>query len=455
MNISFENPDKINGLLTLTIEKEDYEKDVEKQLKDYRKKANMPGFRPGMVPMGLIKRQYGEAVKVDVVNKLVGEKIYEYVRENKIQMLGEPMSNEERQKPVDFKADGPYEFVFDIAVAPEFKAELGEADTVDYYDIEVGDELVSRQVDMFASRAGHYDKVDDYDAEKNDMLKGDLRELDADGNAKEGGIVVEGAVLMPEYIKVDDQKKLFDGAKVGSVITFNPKKAYPDNDAEITSLLKIDKEKAAALESDFTYLVTEVQRFVKAEVNQELFDGVFGKDAVKSEDEFRQKIADGIKSQLEADSDYKFLQDVRKYMEDKVGELQFPDALLKRMMLNNNKERGQEFVDDNYEASIKELKWHLIEEQLVEANAIKVGDDDIKNVAKEMARIQFAQYGMANVPEEYIEKFAADMLKERKNIDNLVNRAVDVKLIAALKGKVKLNRKSISLDDFNKMMQEK
>ena len=455
MNISFENPDKVNGLLTLTIEKEDYEKDVEKQLKDYRKKANMPGFRPGMVPMGLIKRQYGEAVKVDVVNKLLGEKIYEYVRENKIQMLGEPMPNEEKQKPVDFKADGPYEFVFDIAVAPEFKAELGEADTLDYYDIEVSDEIVSRQVDMFASRAGHYDKVDDYDPAKNDMLKGDLRELGADGNAKEDGIVVEGAVLMPEYIKVEDQKKLFDGAKVGSVITFNPKKAYPDNDAEITSLLKIDKQKAAELESDFTYLVTEVQRFVKAEVNQELFDGVFGKDTVKSEEEFRQKIADGIKAQLEADSDYKFLQDVRKYMEDKVGELQFPDALLKRIMLNNNKERGQQFVDDNYEASIKELKWHLIEEQLVEANAIKVEDADIKDVAKEMTRMQFAQYGMGSVPEEYIEKYADDMLKERKNIDNLVNRAVDVKLIAALKGKVKLNKKGISLDDFNKMMQEK
>ena len=455
MNISFENPDKVNGLLTLTIEKEDYEKDVEKQLKDYRKKANMPGFRPGMVPMGLIKRQYGEAVKVDVVNKLLGEKIYEYVRENKIQMLGEPMPNEEKQKPVDFKADGPYEFVFDIAVAPEFKAELGEADTLDYYDIEVSDEIVSRQVDMFASRAGHYDKVDDYDPAKNDMLKGDLRELGADGNAKEDGIVVEGAVLMPEYIKVEDQKKLFDGAKVGSVITFNPKKAYPDNDAEITSLLKIDKQKAAELESDFTYLVTEVQRFVKAEVNQELFDGVFGKDTVKSEEEFRQKIADGIKAQLEADSDYKFLQDVLKYMEDKVGELQFPDALLKRIMLNNNKERGQQFVDDNYEASIKELKWHLIEEQLVEANAIKVEDADIKDVAKEMTRMQFAQYGMGSVPEEYIEKYADDMLKERKNIDNLVNRAVDVKLIAALKGKVKLNKKGISLDDFNKMMQGK
>lgn len=455
MNISFENPDKINGQLTLTIEKEDYEKDVEKQLKDYRKKANMPGFRPGMVPMGLIKRQYGEAVKVDVINKLIGEKLYGYVRDNKIQMLGEPLPNEEKQKPVDFKVDGPFEFVFDIAVAPEFTAELGEGDTVDYYDIEVDDELVNRQVDMFASRAGHYDKVEDYDPAKNDMLKGDLRELGPDGNAKEDGVVVEGAVLMPEYIKVEEQKNLFDGAKLGSVITFNPKKAYPENDAEITSLLKIDKEKAATMESDFTYLVTEISRFVKAEVNQELFDNVFGKDEVKSEEEFRQKISEGIKAQLATDSDYKFLLDVRKYMEDKVGELQFPDAMLKRVMLKNNEDRGQKFVDDNYAASIVELKWHLIKEQLVADNGIKVDDNDVKNVAKETARIQFAQYGMANVPDEYIEKYASDMLKERKNVDSLVDRAVDVKLIEALKGKVKLNKKSISLDDFNKMMQEK
>ena len=209
------------------------------------------------------------------------------------------------------------------------------------------------------------------------------------------------------------------------------------------------------MESDFTYLVTEISRFVKAEVNQELFDNVFGKDEVKSEEEFRQKISEGIKAQLATDSDYKFLLDVRKYMEDKVGELQFPDAMLKRVMLKNNEDRGQKFVDDNYAASIVELKWHLIKEQLVADNGIKVDDNDVKNVAKETARIQFAQYGMANVPDEYIEKYASDMLKERKNVDSLVDRAVDVKLIEALKGKVKLNKKSISLDDFNKMMQEK
>lgn len=454
MNISFENPDKINGVMTLTIEKDDYQADVEKQLKDYRKKANVPGFRPGQVPMGMIKRQFGTAVKMDVVNKLLGEKLYGYIRENKIQMLGEPLPSD-KQVMVDPEKDETMTFIFDIAVAPEMTATLTADDTVDYYNIDVDDKLVDQQVDMFRSRSGHYDKVEEYDAAQNDMLKGDLRELDADGNAKEGGVVVEGAVIMPEYIKAEEQKNLFNGAKLGSVITFNPRKAYPESDVEVSSLLKIDKEKVADMTSDFTYLVTEISRFAKAEVNQELFDQVFGKDEVKDEAAFRQKIADGIKAQLTTDTDYKFLLDVRAYLEGKVGELQFPDALLKRIMLNNNKDKGEKFVEDNYENSIKELKWHLIKEQLVAANSIKVDDADVKQVAKETARVQFAQYGMANVPDEYLEQYADNMLKDRKNIDSLVDRAIDVKLIAALKGIVKLNEKTVSLDDFNKMMQEK
>ena len=455
MNISFENPDKINGLLTVTVAKEDYEKDVEKTLKGYRKRANIPGFRPGTVPMGMIKQQYGEAVKADVINKLVGDGIYNYVRENKIQMLGNPMPDTEKQKQLDLKGDGPFDFVFDIAVAPEFKAELTAKDTIDYYDITVDDKLVGQQVEMFQSRGGHYDKVEAYDPAQNDMLKGDLRELGADGNAKEGGIAVEGAVMMPEYIKVEDQKKLFDGAKLGSAITFNPKKAYPEGTTEVSSLLKIDKEKAESMTSDFTYLVTEVQRFVKAELNQELFDQVYGKDEVKTEEEFKQKISDGIKAQLATDSDYKFLLDMRACLEKKVGELTFPDALLKKMMLENNKDKGEKFVEDNYEASIKELKWHLIKEQLVDANGIKIDESDVKGVAKEVARAQFAQYGMANVPDEYLEKYAADMVKDGKNTDSFVDRAIDIKLVAAVKNTVKLKNKAISLDDFNKMMQEK
>ena len=449
MKISFENPDKVNGLLTLTVETADFQDRVEKTLKDLRKKAQLPGFRPGQVPMGMIKRQYGEGVKAEEINKIIGEELYKYVNENKIKMLGEPMANE-GQEPVDLEKDAPYVFKFDIAVAPEFKVELTDKDTLDYYTIKVDDDLVNRQIDMFASRAGHYDKAEEYQA--NDMLKGDIRELDENGNTKEGGITVEGAVLMPDYIKVEDQKKLFEGCKLGDIITFNPRKAYPEGEAEISALLKIDREVAKKLESDFSYQITEISRYNKAEINQDLFDQVFGKDEVKSEEEFRNKIAESLKPQLETNSNFKFLLDVREYCEKKVGELTWPDALLKRVMLMNNQDKGEEFVEKNYAESIKQLEWHLIKEQLVKAAEVKVEDADIREAAKEMARMQFAQYGMTSIPEEYIENYANELLKKREAVDNFVERAIDVKLAAALKNTVTLNEKEITLDEFNEMM---
>ena len=401
--------------------------------------------------MGMIKRQFGPSVKMEAVNKIIGQQIYKYVQDNKIQMLGEPLTSE-KQAPVDIEKDGPYTFMFDIAVAPEMKVSLTGRDKVDYYKIVVDDKTIDQQVDMLASRSGSYEKAENY--EGNDMLKGDLRELDENGNTKEGGITVESAVLMPSYIKVDDQKKLFDGAKLGDIITFNPRKAYPDNDTEVSQLLKIERDAVKDMESEFSYQITEIQRFKKHEVNEELFKQVFGEDTdVKDEAAFRAKIAEGLNEQLVNDSDFKFLLDVRAHCEKKVGKLEYPDALLKRIMLANNKDKGEDFVEKNYEMSIKELTWHLIKEQLVSAQNIKIEDADIKETAKEAARAQFAQYGMTNIPDEYIENYANEILKKGDSTEALVDRAVDRKLAAALKGVVKLNEKEISVEDFNKMMQ--
>ena len=452
MNISFENSDKVNGLLTITVEEADFNASVEKTLKDYRKKANIPGFRPGQAPMGLIKRQFGASVRYDAVNKFVGEQLYKYIQDNNIQMLGEPLPSAKQQTPADIEKPAPYTFVFDIAVAPEINMTLDGRNKIDYYTIKADDKLINEQIEMYQSRAGKYEKAEEYNAELNDMLKGDLRELDAEGNTKEGGITVEGAVLMPSYIKVDEQKNLFNNAKPGDIITFNPRKAYPEGEAEISALLKIDREVAKDLESNFSFQITEIQRFVKAELNQELFDQVFGEGTVKSEDEFRAKIAEGLKPQLEANSDYKFMLDVRTYCENKVGELTWPDELLKRIMLLNNKDKGEDFVEKNYAESIKQLKWHLIKEQLVKANEIKIEDADVKAAAIEMARMQFAQYGMTNVPDEYVENYANELLKKREAVDNFVERAIDVKLAAALKSTVTLNNKEVTLDEFNEMM---
>jgi trigger factor len=448
MKISFENPDKISGLMTLTVEATDYEENVEKTLKDYRKKANVPGFRPGQVPMGMIKRQFGASVKMDSINKILGEKIYKYLEENNINMLGEPLPNED-QKPVDLEGEPPYTFVFDIAVSPEIKAELSANDTIDFYNLKVDDDTIDKQIDAFASRSGNYEKADEY--QDNDMLKGDLRELDENGNTKEDGITVEEAVMMPSYIKVEDEKKLFDGVKLGDVITFNPKKAYPDNDSEIASLLKLERDQVKDLTADFSYQVTEIKRFKKHEVNQELFDQVYGKDNIKSEEDFRKTVARDLQRQFAVESDYRFLVDVRRYMENKVGEVTYPEALMKRIMLANNKDKGQEFVDKNYDTSIKELTWHIIKNQLANANEIKIDDNDVKESAKMSAREQFAQYGMSNVPDEYLDNYVTEMLKKKENIDGFVDRAIDKKLISALKKVVKLNEKEISLADFSKL----
>jgi trigger factor len=452
MKISFENPDKLNGLLTIVVEEADYKEEVEKALKDYRKRANIPGFRPGQVPMGLLKRQVGPQVKMDAINKILGENLQKYIVDNKIHMLGQPMASE-TQEAVELEKPAPYTFKFDIAIAPEFNIELTSKDTIDYYDIKVDDKLIDKQVEMFANRAGHYDKTEEFDPEKRDMLKGDLRELDEKGNTLEGGITVEGAVMMPQYIKVEDQRKLFDGSKLGDIITFNPRKAYPENDIEIASLLKIDRKEVEKHTGNFSYQITEITRFVNAENNKELWDSVYGPDAnINDEAAFRAAIAEGVSKQLERDSDYQFMIDVRAYAEKKVGDLQFPDALLKRIMLANNKDKGTEFVEKNYEASIKELKWHLVRDQIAKANNVKVEDADIRESAAQMARAQFAQYGMNNVPDEYVNNYVEEMMKKHENIDSFIEAALDRKLSVALKSVVKLKKKSVSLDEFNKLM---
>ena len=445
MNINFEAADKVNGLMTITVEESDFKENVEKTLKDYRKKANVPGFRPGHVPMGMIQRMYGPSVRMDVINRVVGEELYKYVRENNVKMLGEPLPHE-GSEAVDLEKPAPYTFRFDIAVAPEIAVKLTGRDKVDYYNIDIDDKLIDQQVEMYCSRAGQYQKADDY--KDNDMLKGDLRELD-----KEDGVTVADAVVMPTYIKNEDEKKLFDGAKLGDIITFTPRKAY-ESDAELASFLKVDKAKLGEHAGKFTFQITEISRFVKAEVNQELFDKIYGKDTVKGEKEFRERVAAEIKGQLQQNIDWKFLQDLRKHCEKKAGTLVWPEALLKRFMKNNNKERDdvEEYVEKNYEGSIKELTWHLIKEQLVEAQDIRISDDDVKQIARETARAQFAQYGMANVPDEYLDNYAEEMLKKQDSVQGLVDRAVDLKLIEKMKQVVKLNEQTVSLDDFNKLM---
>ena len=361
MNITFENVDKVSALLTINIEKSDYEDKVKKALKDFSHKASLPGFRPGKVPASLIQKRFGKEIMAEEINKLIGEEINKYIRENKVNMLAEPLPNEEKTPAIDFETQENFTFAFDIALAPEFDAKLSKKDKLTYYDIKVDDALVDQQVQSFCQRGGQHVKAESYEAR--DMVKGQLTQLDANGATLEGGITVEDTVMLPEYMKSDEEKAKFQGAKVGDVITFNPAKAY-ESDTELASMLRISKEEAAEMKADFNFQISEITRFVPAKLSQELYDQMLGKDVVKSEEEFRKFIADDIKKNFNSEAEYQFTQDLRSYVINRIGEVEFPEALLKRFMKLRNADKGEEYVENNFKDSLPELLWHLAKEQI-------------------------------------------------------------------------------------------
>ena len=448
MNITFEKTGNVTGVLTLNIEKADYEANVKKGLQTAQKKVQMPGFRPGHVPAGMVKKMYGTQIKAEEVQKLISEKLYAYIQENNLDVLGEPIAHDDQ---VDIEKDDNFVLHFDLGLSPEMNVELSSNDTVDYYDINVTEEMVDAQVKRMAQQAGHPENVQTY--EERDILRGILAQLDENGQPVEGGIVVESASLMPTYFKNDEQKALFNGAKVNDILVINPSKAYEGNEAEVSSLLKVKKEEVAQYTGDFSFQVNEISRFVPAEINQEFFNAVFGEGAVEGEEAFRAKVKEGIQAQHVLDSDYKFLLDLRAYCEAKVGEVEFPNEVLKKVMLNNNKEKGEAYVEEHFEASINELKWHLIKEKLVKANDIKLEQADVKAAAVEAARMQFAQYGMNNVPAEYLENYAEEMLKNKQQAQSLIERSIETKLVAALKNVLNLNHKAVSAEEFGKLFE--
>ncbi|MBQ5663354.1 MAG: trigger factor [Bacteroidaceae bacterium] len=445
MNFTLKNQDATSARLVVSVQEADYAALVEKTLKNIKQKANIPGFRPGMVPMGLIKKQYGTSVKAEEINKLLQTKIFEYIKENNVDMLGEPLPDAEQQSTIDLANGTDFDFEFRIALAPQFDATLTKEDNIAYCRIQPTDEMVDGQAKAYAQRCGEYKQVEAY--ENGDMIKGSIVEV-------EGSIEVKDAVMMPSYMKNDEQKALFEGKKVGDVITFNPNTAYDGNAAELSSLLKVEKEKVAEVTGDFNFTVTEITRFVASEFNQNVFDAAFGKDAVKTEEEFRAKIKENIAAQFEVESDYKMMLDARTYLMNRVGKMEFNEEILRELMMANRADENATIDDETFQKSLTELSWHLIKEQLVKKAGIKIDENDILGAAKEATRAQFAQYGMGNVPDELLENYAKEMLKQDKTREMLVNRAIDVKLISVIKESATLVEEEISIEDFNKKVSE-
>lgn len=455
MQIDKQVIDEVNLTLTVELNESDYKDKVEKSLKDYRKKANIPGFRKGNVPMGLIKKMYGKSVLFSEAQELASSSLFDYIKENELDVLGQPLPAE-NQSPEDIEKDGVFHFAYDVALSPVLDFPLNKRDSIPYYNIEISDEMEDSQIKNMISRVGNYVNVDK--SEEKDIIKGRLIEVFSDGTVGVEGISNEDGMIMPSYVKDKDEQKKFIGLGVGDTVTFNPAKAYENNDAEIASLLHIDKEKAKDLNSDFSFEVKEITRYEEAELNQETFDKVLGKDVVKSEEEFRAHVKEGLEKQLAMESDYRFMIDAKEmFLRKKAAGLKFPEKALKRWLAvssKDGKKKPEDFASQ-MPAMIEDLKWQLIKEKLVKDNNLEVSEEVINNTAKDITRAQFAQYGMGSVPDDLLENYAKELLSKEESKRNVLDQAMSKAIGAFLKTAVKIKEQSISMEEFGKLYENK
>lgn len=454
MDITKKTIDELNTVVTVKIDKTDYEERVEQILKDYKKKARMDGFRPGMVPMGMIKKMYRTSVLVEEVNKLLSEHLSKYITDENLNILGEPLPHEEEneeKQPIDWETDEAFEFSFDLGLAPEYEASVSTKDKISLYKINIDKKVRDEYKKSYANRYGELKEKETVENES--VLKVDLTELDDTGNPKENGIhIAEGTIALAQ-MKDDKTKKKLIGLKKDDVLELNLKAAYP-NETDLTSLLHIDKDKLAEINSMFQIKIIEIKKFEPAEINQELFDKIFGKDEVKSEQEFIAKIDVEIAGNLEKDSDYKFKLDAKDYFLKKFKK-DLPDEFLKRWIKATKKENiSDEQLEKDFPAFKDDLKWELIKTRMIKDNDIKVSEEEALAFAKELIRMQYMQYGLANIPDENLIGYAKEYLKKDEERRRIFERKYEDKVFEFIKSQVKLDVKSISWEKFNKMLEK-
>lgn len=448
MNISLESKSPVSSVITMNIEKGDYEKGVKKAINTFCSKAQVPGFRQGKIPFGVGKKMYGEQAKMEEINKVISDNLSSFIEKEQLEVLGSPLPIED-QEALDIANEENYVFKFEVALRPKVEVSLDKDDKIPYYNIEVSDDQVEKEIEELAQRAGAPQPVDSY--EDKDILRGILAELDENGQPLEGGLTIDSASLMPTYMHNEEQKELFKGAKTNDVIVFTPSEAM--GEAEVASILKLSKEEAAKHKGKFSFQVNEVSRFMPAQINQELFDQVFGKDEVKTEEEFKSKVKETIQERSKGDSDYRFFIDLQEYTTKKAGNIDVDTEILKRIAKNNQQDEKDEFNEEGFETALKSLKWQIIVEKLLKDKDVKITEEDIKKMAVDAARYQFAQYGMGNVPEEYIEQYAQKMLSDQANASSIIDRCADSKFADTYKEVVTLEKKTITTEEFKKLFE--
>lgn len=445
MKIDYAKVNDVIGEITMVVEESDYADKVKKQLKEIGKKHAEPGFRPGHVPAGLIAKKYGKAVKYEEINKLVGEAIFDYIKENGINVLGNPVPD--KSNAINDDAN-EFTLKFKVGVAPDFEIKIDKDLHIPYYNIAVTEEMVDRQDEALRRRFGKQEAGEEVDATA--LVKGVITELNEDGTVKEGGVVVESGIVAPQYFKSEDQRALFIGKHVGDELVFNPAATCESNPTELASMLNLPKEEAEKHQGDFRFEIKEIIVLKPAELNEEFFKEAFG-DNVKDEAGYRDAVRKMIADSLTGDQNYRFTIDAEKAIRKEVGDIQLPDEVLKEFLISQNEALTEENIDKEYDQIRTQLIWDLEKDKMVNALEIKVEEADLLNTARLMARNQFAQYGMTNVPDDAVEHYAGEILKDEKARNTIYRQTSDMKLFNAIRAAVSLDEKEVSVEEFNEL----
>lgn len=449
MNVTMQKTDAVSARLTVNVEENDYKDTVVKKLKEIGRTHQIPGFRKGHVAIADLHRRFGADVTSDVINHDVFEAVMKYIDDNKLNVLGQPVPVE--VKALDFKKEKDFTCEYDLALAPELDVKIDKDEHIPYYTIEVTDEMVDEQDKAFRKRFGA--QVPGEEFEDDALVKGAIEQLDENGNVieGEGAIQVTNGIVAPMYFKPDDQKDLFKGAKVGDKITFNPWMTCNGDPTEMSSMLQVDKAKVADLHNDFRFTISEIIVVRPAELNQEFFDQVFGKDKVSDEAGYRNAIREMIAGELKQNSEMVFRMSARKYFLEKYGSMELPAAILKKWLIMRNEGLNDSNIDEEYGRMEPDLKWQLVKENIAQKLEVKIEESDLIDMAKGIAARQFAQYGMTNIDDETLTNYAKNILADKNYRPRLVEQCGDFKLFQSIENGVTLDCETVSLDKFKEI----
>ena len=450
MNITKENINDLNAILKINITKADYEEKYEKAIREHAKKAKMDGFRPGMVPVGLVKKLYGNAIILDEINRLISDSIHNYITENKLKIIGDPLPHIENDA-IDLDNSSEFNFSFDLGLYPEFELKLNKKEKFNFFEVKIDDKLIEDEIKYYCNYYGELKEVESI-TDEDIVVEGDVQELDSEGNILENGINAEAVKVFIKIIKDEDVKKNFLAAKKFDILKFNAKSAFP-NDADRAGLLKISKEAAIANNSDFQMSINKIEKFIHSEVNQGLFDKVFGEGTVTNEEQFKEKVIESLKARFETESNYKFKMDAKQQIKSS-SEVELPSDFLKRWVKMVNKELSEEQIEEEFPMFIEDLKWQMIKEKIVAENKFEVVEEEIKQEATILAKNQYAQYGITNIADEHLEPMVAQMMKNEKTVNKLHDKILEDKIFEFIKENVKLDTKEVSLEELQNMFKQ-